>query len=132
MPFVSVTRLRIRSVRFLPFFFLSAVRSQHQVKASPGFVGGAFLADQSRTFWTMTGWNDEASMRRFMTSGAHKAAMPRLMRWCDEASVVHWEQTADELPTWGEADRGCGRKGALPRSAIRVQSMPRCAIERRA
>lgn len=105
MPFVSVTRLRVRSIRFLPSFAFSALRSQSQVKASPGFLGGAFLADRSRTFWTMTAWTDEESMRRFMTSGAHKAAMPGLLEWCDEASVVHWERPESELPTWSEADQ---------------------------
>lgn len=105
MPFISITRLRVRSVRFLPFFALYTFRALRQVRASSGFQGGGLLADRHQTFWTMTAWDSQESMRRYMTAGPHKAAMPRLVSWCDEASVVHWEQPEAALPTWDEADR---------------------------
>ena len=109
--FVSITRLRIRSVRFLPFFFLHAFRSLQQVKKAPGFLGGELLSDRSRTFWTMTNWDSQENMRRFMTEGAHRTAMVHLLHWCDEASVVHWDQPEDVLPKWDEADRRMRESG---------------------
>jgi hypothetical protein len=105
MTFVSLTRLRVRSIRFMPFFAVHALRSNRQVKIAPGFQAGALLPDRSLTFWTMTAWDERESMRRFMTTGAHKTAMPYLMHWCDEASVAHWEQEENTLPSWEEADR---------------------------
>lgn len=105
MPFISLTRLRIRSVRFLPLFALYTLRTLRQVKSSPGFQDGALLPDRSWTFWTLTAWNSQEDMRRYMTSGAHKTAMPKLMDWCDEASVAHWQQDEAALPSWEEADR---------------------------
>jgi hypothetical protein len=105
MPFVSITRLRIRSVRFLPGFGMHTLRSISQVKKSPGFLGGALLPDRSWTFWTMTAWDSQESMRQYMINGSHRAAMPHLLHWCDEASVVHWDQPEADLPTWEEADR---------------------------
>lgn len=53
MPLISVTRLRVRSWRYLPGF----------------------------------------------------ALMVKLLDWCDEASVVHWDQQDATLPAWGEAYR---------------------------
>ncbi|GJD88607.1 hypothetical protein BHAOGJBA_2127 [Methylobacterium hispanicum] len=103
MPLVSVTRLRIRALRFLPAFALHAVRTARQVRAAPGFRGGAILRDRDWTFWTLTAWDGPESMRSYMGADAHRAAMPRLSHWCDEASTVHWD--AAELPGWAEADK---------------------------
>lgn len=105
MIFVSLTRLRIRSFRFVLFFAFYTSRSLKQVKKAPGFQTGALLADRDRTFWTMTAWDTQESMRAYMISGSHKKAMPHLLHWCDEASVAHWTQQETILPTWTEADR---------------------------
>jgi heme-degrading monooxygenase HmoA len=103
MTFVSLTRLRIRSIRFLPLFALHAWRSLRQIKRARGFQTGALLTDRRWTFWTITVWDSEESMRQFMVSGSHKAAMPHLLEWCDEASVAHWTQA--EVPSWMEAHK---------------------------
>jgi hypothetical protein len=113
MIFVSLTRLRIRSFRFVPLFALYALRSVRQVKKAPGFQCGALLPDRNRTYWTMTAWDTQENMRRFMTTGPHKAAMPRLLHWCDEASVAHWEQPGDSLPSWTEADKRMREEGRV-------------------
>ncbi len=113
MPFVSLTRLRIRSIRFLPFFAVHTLRSLRQVKKAAGYQQGALLADRRWTFWTLTAWDSEASMRQYMVTGAHKTAMPRLMHWCDEASVAHWTQAEAALPSWTEADRRMRETGRV-------------------
>jgi hypothetical protein len=104
MAFVSVTRLRVRSWRFLPQFFFHAVRTRRQVCAAAGFRAGSLLADRHFTFWTLTVWDNAEDMRAYITSGSHRIVMPRLMHWCDEASIVHWEQPEPTLPDWHEAD----------------------------
>ncbi len=128
--FVSITRLRIRSIRFMPGFALHAIRSLNQAKASSGFLKGALLPDRSWTFWTMTAWDSQESMRRFMTAGDHKAAMPRLLNWCDEASVVHWEQTQEDLPSWEEADERMRSQGRV--SKVRNPSPQHASLSYRA
>lgn len=111
LPFVSVTRLRLRSVFYLPAFFRHAVPSISQAKRAPGFRGGALLADRARAYWTVTCWDDEAAMRAYMLAGSHRAAMPSFIKWCDEASVVHWDQPDETLPSWPEADRRMRTEG---------------------
>jgi hypothetical protein len=105
MVFLSLTRLKLRSIRFLPAFAIHTTRSLSQVKKASGFLDGSLLPERGWVFWTLTAWDSEESMRRFMTSGAHKKAMPRLLDWCDEASVAHWTQPDAALPQWAEADR---------------------------
>ena len=111
MIFVSVTRLRIRALRFMPGFGLYALRSRRQCEHASGFCEGALLADRKLTFWTTTLWQDQNAMRAFMASGAHVKAMPHLMHWCDEASVVHWATADTGLPDWREADRRMRAEG---------------------
>lgn len=113
MTFVSLTRLRIRSIRYLPLLAIYTLRSIRQVKQAPGFQAGALLPDRHWAFWTMTAWDERDSMRRFMTAGAHKSAMPHLMHWCDEASVAHWEQEERVLPSWEKADRRMRESGRV-------------------
>ena len=113
MIFVSLTRLRVRSSRFVPLFALYTFRSLRQVKKASGFQKGALLADRRWTFWTLTAWDTQESMRQFMTSGTHKEAMPRLLHWCDEASVARWTQPEATLPSWTEADKRMRETGRI-------------------
>jgi hypothetical protein len=127
MTFVSLTRLRIRSVRFLPLFFLHAMGSLSQAKKATGFQSGALLADRHWTFWTMTAWDGQDAMRQYMTTGSHKSAMPRLLDWCDEASVAHWTQPEESLPSWVEADKRMRATGRV--SKVRHPSPQHANLE---
>jgi len=111
MPLVSTTRLRVRAWRYLPAFVVGTFRSALQAKASSGSRAVSILSDSNFTFWTRTVWNDEAALRSFMLSGAHKKVMPRLLEWCDEAAVVHWLQESQEPPPWQEAHRRMQNEG---------------------
>lgn len=104
MTLISITRLRLRSIRFLPAFLWYAIRSNNQAKSAPGNLASITRAQGNSVFWTMTVWDSEASMRSFMRSGAHGEAMPKLQNWCDEAAVVHWQTENATLPTWEEAE----------------------------
>jgi hypothetical protein len=100
MPFVSITRLRVRSWRFLPMFFIGTIRAGRQAAKADGNLATRLLRERGNTFWTMTGWSSEAAMKVFMLSGVHRPLMRKLPNWCDEASVVHWTQESSELPSW--------------------------------
>jgi Domain of unknown function (DUF3291) len=81
------------------------------LEKAPGFLMGKLLADRNRAFWTMSMWQDTDSMRAFRNSKVHAGIMPNAARWCDEASVIHWETQAEELPTWDEAHRRMSESG---------------------
>jgi hypothetical protein len=105
MPLVAITRLRVRSWRYLPMFLLQSFRAERQAKAAPGNLAAGELADADRTFWTRSVWSDEAVMRGFMTAPPHRNIMPRLIEWCDEAAFLHWTQETAEPQSWQEAHR---------------------------
>jgi len=96
---VSLTRLRVRAWRYMPGFIWYTYRSKQQLVRSPGFVVGQLANAPSRTFWTTTAWTDEAAMKRFRDADWHKRAMPKLLEWCDEASVARWTQDTSDLLT---------------------------------
>jgi hypothetical protein len=98
--FVSITRLRLRSWRYMPAFAVQALHSALQAKAAQGNLGVAVLAEAHRAFWTQTIWIDESAMRAFMRAGAHRRAMGKLAAWCDEAAVAHWTQQASDTLSW--------------------------------
>jgi hypothetical protein len=103
MPFVSITRLRLRSAWYLLPFIIHAQRSGKQLVKNSKCLRGKTLMDKHLTFWTMTIWNDISEMRSYTNSDAHKKAMPKLQHWCDEAAIVHWEQAGEEFPEWHES-----------------------------
>lgn len=105
MVFISVTRLRLRSPLYLPAFLWNNLLTSWQVINTPGFLGGKLLGDAKRTFWTMTAWEEQAAMKIYRNSDAHRSVMPSLKDWCDEASVVHWQQDNSNLPNWIDAHR---------------------------
>ena len=111
MPVVSVTRLRVRSWRFLPGFLITAFRTGGQARGAKGNLAVKLLNDKRSTFWTCTCWDSEASMRAFMLAWPHGPAMRKLLEWCDEAALVHWAQESAELPSWAEAHRRMQHEG---------------------
>jgi hypothetical protein len=111
--FISVTRLRLRAFAYLPFFLWRTFQSSRQVVRAHGFLGGRTLVNSKNVYWTITAWESEEAMREFRSADAHRSAMPKLLNFCDEASVVHWNQDDPELPTWEESHRRMKTGGRL-------------------
>ena len=115
MPLVLITRLRVRSFRYLPAFLLGSLRSAREAKNASGNLAVAVLSDVNLAFWTRTLWTDEQSMRAFMVAPAHRRVMPKLLQWCDEAAVTHWLQDSLEPPSWQEIHRRLQQEGRTSR-----------------
>ena len=113
MPFVSITRLRLRSAWYLLPFIIPASRSSKQIVRNPKFIAGKTLMDKKLTFWTLTVWPSEADMRAYRNADAHKKAMPKLQHWCDEAAIVHFQQDGTAMPEWMEAAHRMRNEGRV-------------------
>lgn len=100
MPFVSVTRLRVKSILYLIPFMRANEASIKELKQSKGLLKGKELIDKKLTFWTITIWENDASMKLFRGSASHRKAMQQLPKWCNEASYHHWNQEDNEFPSW--------------------------------
>jgi quinol monooxygenase YgiN len=111
MPVVSVTRLRVRSLLFLPAFLLATARIVKEARTAEGNLGVKLLRDRRNAFWTCTCWSSEESMKAFLLEGAHGDVMRKLLTWCDEAALAHWGQESDEMPSWEDAHRSLLRRG---------------------
>jgi hypothetical protein len=102
---VSITRLRVRSWRYLLPFIFYALRASRQARNAQGNIAVSLLRDTDNTYWTRTVWTTESAMKAFMLAGPHGQVMRRLLEWCDEAALVHWEQETHKEPEWHEAHR---------------------------
>jgi len=99
----------------LPAFLLGSLRSAREAKNAPGNLAVSVLSDSHVAFWTRTLWTDERSMRAFMFLPAHRAVMPKLLQWCDEAAVTHWLAETLEPPSWQEVHRRLQSEGRTSR-----------------
>lgn len=96
---VTITSIKLKGP--LKFFILSAqalnIMGQLKASNSKGF--------KKRGFWTshytMTLWENEASLKAFATSGAHLDAMKKSSEIAKEIRTYTYD--ADRLPPWSEA-----------------------------
>jgi hypothetical protein len=126
---VSITRLRLRKLRFLPRFAYHTLLSLFQAKGSPGVVAVRVARQKGLVFWTITLWRDENAMRHFRNSGSHRKIMPMLAHWCDETTYVRWAQESEKPPTLSQAyarltSEGTVSKVLHPSSAHASRNFP--------
>jgi hypothetical protein len=112
---VSITRLRIRSIWYMPLFALHAMRTMSQAQSAEGKLAVDTRFEKDRVVWTKTVWRNEDAMKQYRGSGAHQVAMRLLSRICDEAAYVRWQQETETPPTWQEAHRRLLAEGKLSR-----------------
>lgn len=110
---VSITRLRVRSIWYMPLFMLHAMRTLMQAQRAEGVHGVETRFEKNNVVWTKTIWTDEAAMKKYRGSGAHQVAMRLLSEICSEAAYARWQQEMAGLPTWEEAHQRILREGTL-------------------
>lgn len=104
---VMASRLEVRTLRDVPRFFLKAMSAWRQVRRAPGAVGASLVAEPfRRTFWTLSAWEDRATLNAYVRAEPHYSIMTSLRPVMKDSSFVFWEGPAEELPVgWAEARR---------------------------
>ena len=99
-----LTRLPLRSHLRIPRVMGATLRIVRQLGRSEGLVGYALKADLlHKTFWTMSAWDDDRAVARFVRSEAHQRAMTRLAPHLRASAIETFVRAGAELPlTWSE------------------------------
>ena len=86
----------------------SSVR--RQLKDTPGIVGYSLDAKPfAREYYTLSVWDDEASLQAFVVHSPHVDVMSKLADDMDDTKFVRWTITgAEPRPTWAEAKQRLG------------------------
>ena len=105
---VMGSRLRLTSFRHLARFLRASARVNRQLKGASGLVDSKVRAQLgSLTFWTLSTWEDEASLRTFARSEPHASIITELrergaMRSGDFA---FWTiDRTEPLPAWDDVE----------------------------
>ncbi len=105
MPYLSITRLKLKSLYYLVPFSIHTEQIVSQIRASPGFLQGKLLGTLDLSMRTATLWASAAEMRSFHQQGAHRQVMGKLDAWSSEAAAGHQVVTGDTFPSWGEMNQ---------------------------
>lgn len=96
--YVSVTLLRVKSLRAMPAFMKHVLAINKQMKSTNGLLqfraGNRWLVNN----YTFSVWNSKEDMMRFITSRAHLQAMKETKNIASLAISKGFE--TDEIPSW--------------------------------
>jgi heme-degrading monooxygenase HmoA len=103
---VLASRLELPAYRLVPGFMRRAMGVHRATKTADGAIGAMLLAQPARkTFWTLSAWEDEAALRRFVGHPVHRAEMQHYRGKLRGATFTTWTVPAGTPlpPSWDEA-----------------------------
>ena len=97
--------LPLRSFWALPQFFYYTSRIQNQLKSAGGCVGYSLFAHVfAKRFWTLSVWEGEVALTRFVQRDPHREAMMILRRFMGGTEFIRWKLAGAVVPpSWDEA-----------------------------
>lgn len=118
MPYLTVTRLHLKSRLMTPKFLIANEPIFQELMQSNGYLNGKTLLDFGGGAWTISLWKDMESMQQFYLSGTHRKIMPMLDYYADEGANRTIEYGLYKLPNWKQA-RDLLAEGAKFSSGVR-------------
>ncbi len=99
----TATILPIRRYRDIPAFLSLSMKIAKQAKRAKGSVRYALKTDMpKKRFWTVSVWQDRASMRAFVQAEPHATAVKKFAGWAaDGAAFAEWTGP-DKKVDWKE------------------------------
>ena|SRR2546427_11871055 len=100
-----VSYLLLREPRELPVFLRHVEAIRKQLSASRGLIGYSLRADfPERQFWTLSIWEDGATLEEFVHGAPHVGIMKTLRPHMAKTKFVRWKTLWSSLaPTWEDA-----------------------------
>ena len=93
------TRLPLTKHRYIPGFLRDTARIRRHLRTAPGLVGYALLADLRRaTFWTVSVWEDEPSLRAFAGAAPHRTVTRRVPARMGTSAFGSFEVHGADVP----------------------------------
>jgi heme-degrading monooxygenase HmoA len=102
-----LTYLPLKSLWAVPQFFFYSRRIQNQLKSARGLIGYSLLAHLlAKRFWTLSVWEDDIALARFIHRQPHQEAMAVMHRFMAGSEIIRWRVKGGAVPpTWSEAMR---------------------------
>jgi quinol monooxygenase YgiN len=103
---VVLTFLPLRRLSKLPRFLSYVRKIRQQLDAPPeGLIGYSLLAKPLRSnYWTLSVWEDEAALGRFIQGAPHRDAMRELPKVLSGFRTTRWTSMGSVgPPTWSDA-----------------------------
>ena len=99
------TSLPLRRATKLPMFVGYVNKIRKQLDGTEGLIGYSLLAKPiSSNYWTLSAWDGEDALGRFVQQSPHREAMRDLARVLSGFRTVRWTAPGDSLPpSWSEA-----------------------------
>ncbi|MEU9252916.1 DUF3291 domain-containing protein [Streptomyces sp. NPDC048270] len=111
--YVMASRFETATLTGAVRFFLKAPGIIGQIRKAPGAHGVALRARVlSRTFLTLSAWEDRDALYRFARSEPHRSSSRAAAGFMKESAFTFWTVRADGLPiAWAEAERRLAEQG---------------------
>ncbi|MER5730535.1 DUF3291 domain-containing protein [Streptomyces sp. NPDC002138] len=105
--YVMASRFETGTLMGAVRFLLKAPGIVLQIRKAPGAHGAALRARVfSRTFLTLSAWEDRDALYRFARSEPHRTSSRAASAYMKESAFTFWTADAADLPvSWAEAER---------------------------
>jgi len=102
---VMASHLPLRRLTSTLRFFRAVAAIRKQLRSAEGLVGYTLRARPlARKYWTLSVWDDRATLAQFMRTPPHVGIMSSLKPLMAPTRFVQWQVTAAEgRPSWSDA-----------------------------